>query len=115
MAILVPLLVAVAYLTYAERKVIAATPLRKGPEPVVPFSMLQPIPDALKHLFKETTVAAGANRMVVLLAPILAFVLATVACSVCPVAEGWVIAYFNVGILFLFAISSLGVFGVIMA
>ncbi|HLS69194.1 MAG TPA: NADH-quinone oxidoreductase subunit NuoH [Kiloniellales bacterium] len=115
MAILVPLLVAVAYLTYAERKVIAAMQLRKGPELVGPFGLLQPIADALKLLFKETIVPAGANRMVFLIAPILTFVLAMVAWSVIPVAEGWVIADINVGILFLFAISSMGVYGVIMA
>lgn len=115
MALLVPLLMVVAYLTYAERKVIAAMQLRKGPELVGPFGLLQPFADALKLLFKETILPAGANRIVFLVAPILTFVLAMVAWSVIPVSEGWVIADINVGILFLFAISSMGVYGVIMA
>ncbi|WP_366554011.1 NADH-quinone oxidoreductase subunit NuoH [Aquibaculum sediminis] len=115
MAIVVPLLVAVAYLTYAERKVIAAIQLRKGPNVVGPFGLLQPFADGLKLLFKETILPAGANRIVFLAAPILTFALAMVAWAVIPVAEGWVIADINVGILFLFAISSLGVYGVIMA
>src|SRR5690554_6924085 len=115
MAIVVPLLVAVAYLTYAERKVIAAIQLRKGPNVVGPFGLLQPFADGLKLLFKETILPAGANRIVFLAAPILTFSLAMIAWSVIPVAEGWVIADINVGILFLFAISSLGVYGVIMA
>lgn len=115
MAIMVPLLVAVAYLTYAERKVIAAMQLRKGPNVVGPFGLLQPLADGAKLLFKETILPAGANRVVFLAAPILTFSLAMVAWSVIPVAEGWVISDINVGVLFLFAISSLGVYGVIMA
>lgn len=115
MAIVVPLLVAVAYLTYAERKVIAAMQLRKGPNVVGPFGLLQPFADGAKLLFKETILPAGANRVVFLAAPILTFSLAMVAWAVIPVDHGWVIADINVGILFLFAISSLGVYGVIMA
>ena len=115
MALLVPLLMVVAYLTYAERKVIAAMQLRKGPELVGPFGLLQPFADARKLLFKEAILPAGANRSVFLAAPLLTFVLAMVAWSVIPVSEGWVIADINVGILFLFAISSMGVYGVIMA
>ena len=112
---MVPLLGAVAYLTYAERKVIAAMQLRKGPNVVGPFGLLQPIADGVKLLFKETILPAGSNRVVFVLAPMLTFVLAMVAWAVIPVNEGWVIADINVGILFLFAISSLGVYGVIMA
>jgi NADH-quinone oxidoreductase subunit H len=115
MAIVVPLLVAVAYLTYAERKVIAAMQLRKGPNVVGPFGLLQPFADGMKLLFKETILPAGANRVVFILAPVLTFSLAMVAWAVIPVNEGWVIADINVGILFLFAISSLGVYGVVMA
>ncbi|MEX2628572.1 MAG: NADH-quinone oxidoreductase subunit NuoH [Tistlia sp.] len=115
LAILVPLLLAVAYLTYAERKVIAAMQLRKGPNVVGPLGLLQPMADGVKLLFKETILPAGANRVVFVLAPILTFSLAMVAWAVIPVGAGWVLADINVGILFLFAISSLGVYGVIMA
>ena len=114
-AILVPLLLSVAYLTYAERKVIAAMQLRKGPNVVGPFGLLQPIADAVKLLFKETILPAGANKVVFLAAPILTFVLGLIGLAVIPFDEGWVLADINVGILYLFAISSLGVYGVIMA
>ena len=114
-AILVPVLIGVAYLTYAERKVIAAMQLRKGPNVVGPFGLLQPIADAIKLLFKETILPAGSNRVVFLMAPMLTFVLAMVAWAVIPVDDGWAIADINVGVLYLFAISSLGVYGVIMA
>jgi NADH-quinone oxidoreductase subunit H len=114
-AILVPLLLSVAYLTYAERKVIAAMQLRKGPNVVGPFGLLQPIADAVKLLFKETILPAGANKVVFLAAPILTFVLGLIGWAVIPFDEGWVLADINVGILYLFAISSLGVYGVIMA
>jgi len=114
-ALLVPLLVAVAYLTLAERKVIAAMQLRKGPNVVGPFGLLQPIADALKLLHKETIFPAGSSKVVFIAAPMLTLTLALIAWAVIPVAEGWVIADINVGILYLFAISSLGVYGVIMA
>jgi NADH-quinone oxidoreductase subunit H len=114
-AIIVPLLLSVAYLTYAERKVIAAMQLRKGPNVVGPFGLLQPIADGVKLLFKETILPAGANRVVFMAAPMLTFVLALIGWAVIPFDEGWVVADINVGILYLFAISSLGVYGVIMA
>ncbi len=114
-AILVPLLIAVAYLTYAERKVIAAMQMRKGPNVVGPFGLLQPFADAVKLLFKETILPAGANRVVFVAAPMLTFILAMIGWAVVPFDEGWVLADLNVGILYLFAISSLGVYGVIMA
>ncbi len=115
LAILVPLLVCVAYLTYAERKVIAAMQLRKGPNVVGPFGLLQPIADAVKLLFKETILPSGANRVVFLMAPMLTFILAMIGWAVIPFGAGLVLADINVGVLYLFAISSLGVYGVIMA
>ena len=114
-AIIVPLLVAVAYLTYAERKVIAAMQLRKGPNVVGPFGLLQPIADGLKLLVKETILPSRANKVVFLLAPMLTFLLSLVAWAAIPFGEGIVLSNINVGILYLFAISSLGVYGVIMA
>jgi len=115
LAILVPLLLCVAYLTYAERKVIAAMQLRKGPNVVGPFGLLQPIADAVKLLFKETILPSGANRIVFLMAPMLTFVLAMIGWAVIPFDAGMVLADITVGILYLFAICSLGVYGVIMA
>ena len=114
-AIIVPILIAVAYLTYAERKVIAAMHLRRGPNVVGPFGLLQPLADGLKLFFKETIIPSGANRIVFVLAPMVTFSLALVAWAVIPFGDGLVIANINVGILYLFAISSLGVYGILMA
>ena len=114
-AVLVPLLFAVAYLTYAERKVIGAIQLRRGPNVVGPFGLLQPFADGLKLLLKETVIPTGANRGVFILAPCVTFVLALAAWAVIPFGEGMVVADINVGILYLFAISSLGVYGILMA
>jgi NADH-quinone oxidoreductase subunit H len=115
LVLVVPLLIAVAMLTYAERKVIAAMQLRKGPNVVGPFGLLQPFADALKLITKETIIPAGANRVVFILAPMVTFLLSLIAWAVIPFAPGWVISDINVGILYLFAISSLGVYGIIMA
>ena len=115
LAIVVPLLLAVAYLTYAERKVLAAAQLRKGPNVVGPFGLFQPLADGLKLLMKETVIPSGANRVVFVAAPIITFVLSLVAWAVIPFDAGVVLANINVGILYLFAISSLGVYGIIMA
>jgi NADH-quinone oxidoreductase subunit H len=113
--IIVPLLVAVAYLTYYERKVIGAMQLRKGPNVVGPFGLLQPLADGAKLFCKETIIPAGANKLVFLLAPALSFTLALVAWAVIPFDDHLVLANINVGILYLFAISSLGVYGIIMS
>lgn len=115
LAIIVPLLVAVAYLTYAERKVLAWAQIRKGPNVVGPFGLLQPFADGLKLLLKETVVPSGANRVVFIAAPILTFSLSLIAWAVIPFDKGVVLANINVGILYLFAISSLGVYGIVMA
>ena len=115
LALLVPLLIMVAYLTYAERKVLAAMQIRKGPNVVGPFGLWQPFADAIKMLTKETIIPSGANRFLFLLAPMITFGLALIAWAVIPVQAGWAIANINVGILYLFAISSMGVYGVIIA
>ncbi|MCX8506299.1 MAG: NADH-quinone oxidoreductase subunit NuoH [Alphaproteobacteria bacterium] len=115
LAIIVPLLVAMAYLTYAERKVLAAMQLRLGPNVVGPLGLLQPLADGVKLLFKETIIPSGANRFLFIAAPMVTFVLALVAWAVIPMQSGWVLANINVGVLYLFAISSLGVYGIIVA
>ena len=115
LAVVVPLLIAVAYLTLAERRVIGFMQLRKGPNVVGPFGMFQPFADALKLMAKGTILPAGADKVVFIIAPMLTFVLALVAWAVIPFDAGLVLADINVGILYLFAISSLGVYGVIMA
>ena len=115
LVILIPLLLSVAYLTYAERKVIGAMQLRQGPMVVGPMGLLQPIADAVKLLMKETIFPTGANKVVFILAPIITFTLAMIGWAVIPFGEGLVIADINVGVLYLFAISSLGVYGILMA
>ena len=104
-----------AYLTYAERKVLAAIQMRRGPNVVGPFGLWQPFADALKMIMKETMIPSGANRALFLLAPMLTFGLAMIAWAVIPVNAGWAIADINVGVLYLFAISSMGVYGIIIA
>ena len=113
--LVVPLLIGVAYLTYAERKVIGAMHLRRGPNVVGPYGLLLPIAAGMKFFFKETIIPTGANKVVFLVAPMLTFSLALIAWAVIPVGKGLVIANINVGVLYLFAISSLGVYGVLMA
>ena len=115
LAMLVPVLISVAYLTLAERKVMAAMQMRRGPNVVGPFGLLQPFADALKMLMKETIVPTGASRTLFLMAPLLTMTLAMIAWAVIPVNDGWAIADINVGVLYLFAISSLGVYGIVIA
>jgi NADH-quinone oxidoreductase subunit H len=115
LALVVPILLGMAYLTLVERKVLAAIQLRKGPNVVGPFGLFQPFADAIKMMMKETIIPAGANRGLFLMAPMLTFGLAVIAWAVIPVNDGWAIANINVGVLYLFAISSLGVYGIIIA
>ena len=112
--LLVALLLFVAYILLADRKIWAAVQLRRGPNVVGPFGLLQSFADLTKFFLKEPVVPAGANKGVFLLAPLVSALLALSAWAVIPVSEGWAIADLNVGILYIFAISSLGVYGVIM-
>jgi NADH-quinone oxidoreductase subunit H len=115
LALLVPVLIGMAYATYFERKALGAFQLRRGPNRVGPFGLFQPFADAVKVFTKETVIPAGANRLLFLFAPMLTFMLACMAWAVIPVANGWAVSDMNVGILYLFAISSMGVYGVIIA
>jgi len=112
--LIVTLLILVAYLLYADRKIWAAVQLRRGPNVVGPWGLLQAFADLLKFVFKEPVIPSGANKGVFLLAPLVTAVLAISAWAVIPVANGWAIADVNVGILFVFAIASLEVYGVLM-
>ena len=112
---LVILLIAIAYVLLADRKIWAAVQIRRGPNVVGPWGLLQSFADLLKFVLKEPTIPAGANKGVFLLAPLVTCVLALAAWAVIPVNVGWMIADINVGILYIFAISSLMVYGVIMA
>ncbi|MEZ5877533.1 MAG: NADH-quinone oxidoreductase subunit NuoH [Tepidamorphaceae bacterium] len=114
LALLVSLLVIIAYLLLADRKIWAAVQLRRGPNVVGAFGLLQSFADLLKFVLKEPVIPASANKGVFLLAPMVSCILALGAWAVVPVADGWVIANINVGILYIFAISSLEVYGVIM-
>ena len=115
LALLVILLILVAFLIYADRKVWAAVQMRRGPNVVGPWGLLQSFADLLKFVFKEPVIPAGANKGVFLIAPVITAGLALSAWAVIPVAKGWEVANLNVGILYVFAISSLQVYGVIMA
>ncbi len=113
--LLVVLLLVVAYVLYADRKIWAAVQIRRGPNVVGPWGLLQSFADLLKFMLKEPVIPSGANKGVFLLAPLVGCVLALAAWAVIPVASGWVISDINVGVLYIFAISSLGVYGIIMA
>jgi NADH-quinone oxidoreductase subunit H len=110
----VGILLSLAFLLLADRKIWAAVMMRKGPNVVGPFGLLQSFADFLKFVLKEIVVPAGADKAVFLLAPLISFVLAFVAWAAIPFAPGWVVSDLNVGILYIFAISSLGVYGIIM-
>ncbi len=113
--ITLPLLLCVAYLTYAERRVIGLMQMRRGPNVVGPFGLLQPIADAIKLMFKEVIVPTPANKVVFILAPMITFILSLIGWAVIPFGAGLVLADINVGVLYVLAISSLGVYGIIMA
>jgi NADH-quinone oxidoreductase subunit H len=113
--LLVAVLIYTAYVLYGERKIWASVQLRRGPNVVGPWGLLQSFADLLKFVFKEPIIPAGANKGVFLLAPLVTATLALSAWAVIPVNAGWAIANINVGVLYLFAISSLGVYGIIMA
>ncbi|GAK32922.1 NADH-quinone oxidoreductase subunit H [alpha proteobacterium Q-1] len=115
LAIVAPLLLGVAFAVYADRKIWAAMQLRRGPNVVGPFGLFQSFADGLKLFIKETVVPSGANKGIFILAPMLTFVLALIGWAVIPWDVGAVLADINVGILFIFAISSLGVYGIIMS
>ena len=113
--ITIPLILSVAYLTYAERRVIGLMQLRRGPNVVGPFGLLQPIADAVKLMFKEPLIPTNVDRVVFVLAPMITFILALIGWAVIPFDRGLVLANINVGVLYVFAVSSLGVYGIIMA
>jgi NADH-quinone oxidoreductase subunit H len=114
LAFMIVLLISLAFLLLLDRKVWASVQMRKGPNVVGAFGLLQSFADFLKFVFKEIVVPAGADRTLFLIAPLITFILAFIGWAVVPVAPGWVIADLNVGILYLFAISSLGVYGIII-
>ena len=112
--ILVPVLVSVALIVWLDRKIWAAVQKRRGPNVVGPFGLLQTVADALKYIFKEIIIPASSNKVIFILAPIITMTLALVAWAVIPFSNDLVLADINVGILYIFAVSSLGVYGIIM-
>ncbi|OYZ76176.1 MAG: NADH-quinone oxidoreductase subunit H, partial [Rhizobiales bacterium 24-66-13] len=115
LALLVALLIFIAFILLADRKIWAAVQMRRGPNVVGPFGLLQSFADLLKFVLKEPIIPAGSNKGIFILAPLVSCVLALSAWAAIPLASGWVIADLNIGILYIFAISSLGVYGIIMA
>ena len=115
LAVIIPVFLAVAFLVYAERKVLALIQLRKGPNLVGPFGLFQSFADAIKLLTKENIIPNNSNKLVFLIAPIITMVLSLAGWAVIPFSPDWVVSDINVGIMYLFAVSSLGVYGIIMA
>ena len=113
--LLVTLLIFVAYILYADRKIWAAVQMRRGPNVVGPWGLLQSFADLFKFVFKEPVIPSGSNKGIFILAPLVTATLALSAWAVVPLDAGWVVADINVGVLYIFAISSLGVYGIIMA
>ncbi len=114
LVVVVSVLTSLAFLLYVDRKVWAAVQIRRGPNVVGPFGLLQSFADFLKFVLKEVVIPAGSDKAVFLIAPLVSFVLATIGWAVIPFAEGWVVSDLNVGILYIFAVSSLGVYGIVM-
>ena len=112
--VLIPVLVSVAMIVWFDRRVWGLVQKRRGPNVVGPFGLFQTLADALKYFFKEIIIPSSANKTIFILAPIITMTLALVAWAVIPMSENFVLADINVGILYLFAISSLGVYGIIM-
>ena len=112
--LLVPVLVSVAMIVWLDRRVWAFVQKRQGPNVVGPFGLLQSLADALKYIFKEIIIPASSNKIIFILAPIITMTLALIAWAVIPFGENQVLANINVGILYIFAVSSLGVYGIIM-
>lgn len=114
LVVLVVLLVVIAFLLLLDRKIWAAVQLRRGPNVVGPFGLLQSFADLLKFVFKEVIIPSGANKFIFIIAPFVTCTLALAVWAIVPIAEGWEVANLNLGILYIFAISSLGVYGIIM-
>jgi len=115
LVILLPLLIAVAFSVYADRKIWAAVQMRRGPNVVGPFGLLQSFADGLKLFLKETIIPASANKVIFLMAPMITFTLAMISWAVIPFGDGMAVSNLNVGILYILAVSSLGVYGIIMS
>ena len=112
--VLIPVLVSVAMIVWLDRRIWAFVQKRRGPNVVGPFGLFQTLADALKYIFKEIIIPASSNKIIFILAPIVTMTLALIAWAVIPFSEDYVLADINVGILYIFAISSLGVYGIIM-
>ena len=112
--VLIPVLISVAMIVWLDRRIWAFVQKRRGPNVVGPFGLFQTLADALKYIFKEIIIPASSNKIIFILAPIVTMTLALIAWAVIPFSEDYVLADINVGILYIFAISSLGVYGIIM-